>query len=341
MTTAVIALLGAGPLGLWTAAALASGPDADSVHIRMGNTRGRAPAWVPPAVQAAYEQGRLSWQAFDALDPDSVLAFTEGATAIVHSAIPGYHEWLSKLPIIQRNVIDAAVAHRARLICADNLYAYAAPVHGPLTEEQAELPPSKKGQLRKEVLEQMRTAQRERGLEWGTVQGSQYFGPGAGAQSVFGDWFINPVLANKPVRFVGDPSLAHAWAFAPDFGKALALMAVTTRKELLNRSWILPHATHLSAYALADELFAELERQGVRPAHAPRKAVAVPAWLLKVLGWFNPVIKSREEMLYQFNMPWLASGEHFSKLTGLTATPLQTVVEQTVSYWKAHKVPPE
>ncbi|MEK1943181.1 MAG: hypothetical protein AAAB16_22650 [Pseudomonas sp.] len=338
MNSPVIALMGTGPLGLWTAAALAGDDTLQHLHIRMGNTRGQAPAWVPPAVQAAFEQGRLSWHAFDAMEAASVLTFTQGASAIVHSAIPDYHEWLSKLPVIQRNAIDAALAHKARLICADNLYAYAAPVNGPLTEAQAEIPPSRKGQLRKDMLDLMRRAQREHSLVWITVQGSQYFGPGAGGQSVFGDWFIGPVLANKPVRFVGNPSLPHAWAYGPDFGRAMALLAVTARSELLNRPWILPHATHLPAFELARLLFAELERQGMLPANALRKAVAVPALVLKVLGWFNPVIKAREEMLYQFNMPWEASGAHFSSLTGLVATPLPIVIEQTVAFWQATKV---
>jgi hypothetical protein len=338
MKTPVIALMGAGPLGLWTAAALVEDPTAATVQIRMGNTRGKPPGWVPPAVQSAFEAGRLSWHKFDALDAASVLAFTQGASAIVHSAIPDYHEWLSKLPVIQRNAIDAAVAHNARLICADNLYAYAPPVNGPLTEAQSEIPPSKKGQLRKDMLDLMRTAQRERGLVWGTMQGSQYFGPGASGQSVFGDWFIGPVLANKPVRFVGNPTLPHAWAFAPDYGRALALLAITDRPELLDQAWILPHATDLPAFELARLLFAELERQGVLPANAPRKAVAVPSLVLKVLGWFNPVVKAREEMLYQFTMPWKASGARFSQLTGIVATPLASVVEQTVGYWKANKV---
>lgn len=333
----VFALMGAGPLGLWTAAALATDPAATHVQIRMGNTRGKPPAWVPSAVQEAFEQGRLSWHAFDALNADSVREFTAGADAIVHSAIPDYHEWLDKLPVIQRNAIAAALVSRARLICADNLYAYAAPVTGPLTEQSEEAPPSKKGQLRKDMLDLMRTAQHEHGLQWATVQGSQYFGPGAGSQSVFGAWFIDPVLQNKPVRFVGNPTLRHAWAYAPDFGRALALLALTDRQELLDRPWILPHATDLPALDLAKELFNELEQQNFLPAEAPRKAVAVPALVLKVLGWFNPVVKAREEMLYQFNMPFQASGAQFTSATGLAATPLNTALEQTVAFWKSTK----
>lgn len=337
MTSTVIALMGAGPLGLWTAAALATDLSAGPVQIRMGNTRGKPPAWVPPKVQEAMDQGRLTWHAFDAMNADSVRQFTQGASAIVHSAIPDYHEWLSKLPVIQRNAIDAALASQARLICADNLYAYEPPLSGPLTEHTPEIAPSKKGQLRKDVLDMMRSAHSERGLQWATVQGSQYFGPGAGGQSVFGDWFINPVLQRKPVRFVGNPALRHAWAYAPDFGRALALLALTERHELLNRPWIMPHVTQMPAFELAQQLFAELERQDFLPAHSPRKAVAVPPLVLKVLGWFNPVVKAREEMLYQFTMPFEASGAQLTQATGLAATPVAQALQETVAFWKATK----
>lgn len=340
MTKQLIAIMGTGPLGLWTAAALASDPHSADIHIRMGNTRGKAPAWVPEAVQVAVDDGRLSWHAFNALDTNSVQQFAQGASVILHSAIPDYHLWLEQLPIIQGNAIHAALANNARLICADNLYAYAPPVNGPLTEDVVEHPPSGKGQLRKEMLDLLRQAGKERGLLWATVQSSQYFGPGAGAQSVFGDWFIGPVLQNKPVRFVGNPGLRHAWAYAPDFGRAMALLALSKRRELLNRSWILPHVSHLPARELAQVLFTELERQGMLPAKASRKTVAVPRFVLRLLGLFNPVVRARDEMLYQFLMDFEASGQQLSAATGLKATPLEQAVKDTVAYWQSTKLKP-
>ncbi|MES2261238.1 MAG: NAD-dependent epimerase/dehydratase family protein [Pseudomonadota bacterium] len=333
-----IAIIGTGPLGLWTAAALAGDPAAPALHIRMGNTRGKAPAWVPEAVRSAQLSGRLTWHALDALNAQSVHGFAAGSTAIVQTAVPQYHEWAAKLPVIQRNVIEAALAGRARLICADNLYAYAAPASGPLTEQSPEIPPSGKGQVRKDLLDMMRTMQSERGLVWATVQASQYFGPGAGAQSVFGDWFIDPALQGKPVRFVGDPSLRHAWAYAPDIGRAMSLLALTQDARLLDRHWILPHVTQLPANDLSQLLFRELDRQGVLPGASARKASAVPGWLLKVLGWFNPVIKARQEMLYQFQAPFEASGAQFAQATGFIPAALDEAVAATVGYWKKTKL---
>ncbi len=337
MNKQLIAIMGTGPLGLWTAAALAGDLQGTGLHIRMGNTRGKAPAWVPEAVQTATDAGRLSWHAFNALDLSSVQQFAKDADVIVHSAIPDYHLWVDQLPTIQRNAIQAALFNHARLICADNLYAYAPPVHGPLTEDSEELPPSGKGQLRKDMLDLLRQAGRERGLEWSTVQASQYFGPGAGRQSVFGDWFIGPVLQNKPVRFVGNPGLRHAWAYAPDFGRAMALLSLTERNELLKRSWILPHVTQISARDLAQTMFNELDKQGMLSAEASRKTVAVPRFVLRLLGIFNPVVRARDEMLYQFVMDFEASGAQLTKATGLEATPLDQAVQETVKFWSSTK----
>lgn len=332
-----VAIMGTGPLGLWAAGSLASDPAAAALHIRMGNTRGQAPAWLPESVQMAVDAGRLSWHAIDALDAGSVRGFTQGASVIVQTAAPDYHEWAEKLPVIQQNAIQAALASGARLICADNLYAYAPPVSKPLTEDSPEIPPSGKGQVRKDMLDVLRNAQAEHGLTWMTVQASQYFGPGAGGQSVFGDWFIDPVLQGRAVRFVGNPNLRHAWAYAPDMGRAMSLLSLTQRVELANRPWILPHVTHLSARDLAQSFFSELDRQGLLPAKASRKTVAVPRFVLRLLGVFNPVIRARDEMLYQFLMDFEASGAQFATATGFVPTPLDEAIARTVAFWKASK----
>ena len=333
-----IALMGTGPLGLWTAAALASDPQqSGELHIRMGNRRGKAPAWLPDSVQKAFKEGRLSWHAIDAINAESVRRFAEGASALIHSAIPDYHEWVEKLPVIQKNAIDAALATKARLICADNLYAYAPPVSGPIDEDTPQIPPAQKGQLRKDMLAMMRKAQAERGLVWMTVQSSQYFGPGASGQSIFGDWFIDPVLQKKAVRFVGNPDLRHAWAYAPDFGRAMALLATTPQAQLLNRPWIIPHVSHQSARDMTRSFFPELVRQGIVSSKSPIKTVAIPRFVLRMLGLFNPIIQARDEMLYQFVKDFEASGAQFVTATGFEATPLEQAIAQTVSYWKVTK----
>ena len=337
MAKKIIAMMGTGPLGLWTAAALANDSNADTLQIKLANRSGKSPVWIPPALQKASEEGRVSWHAIDALNAGSVRDFAEGASVLTHSAIPQYHEWLAQLPVTQRNANDAAIAVGARLICADNLYTYAAPATGQITENSPEIPPAKKGQLRKDVHDMLRKDQLERGLVWSTIQSSQYFGPGSTGQSIFGDWFIDPLLRGKPPRFVGRIDVNHSWAYAPDFGRAMALMAMTDNMAWLNRSWILPHVTHLPAQDLARLFFRELERQGLLSNDMPRSIRAIPRIILRVLGIFNPVVQARDEMLYQFTQKFEASGAQLNAATGLEETPLEQAIADTVTYWKETK----
>src|SRR5438552_6052194 len=58
----------------------------------------------------------------------------EGAGVVYHCAQPGYTKWPELFPPMTRAVIDAAAAAGAKLVFADNLYAYGPP-DGPMTEE--------------------------------------------------------------------------------------------------------------------------------------------------------------------------------------------------------------
>ncbi|MDR7076048.1 nucleoside-diphosphate-sugar epimerase [Neobacillus niacini] len=336
MNKNVISIMGTGPLGLWTAAALESELKSSDFHIRMGNRRGQAPAWVPENVRTAMKNGCLSWHEIDALNAESIRNFADGSSVLIHTVVPQYHEWVEQLPIIQQHVNDAALATKARLICADNLYVYAPPVSGPLTEDSERNPPSEKGQVRLDLHIMLRKARVEHGLVWSTLQASQYFGPGATRQSVFGDRFIDPLLQGKTVQFLGNPTLRHSWAYAPDIGRAMALLAMTPHSKLLNRSWIIPHVSHLPSQDLAQLFIAELNCQGIISTRKPQTGVITPS-MLRQLGSDNPVLKAREEILYQFLMDFEASGDQFIAATGFVPTPLEQAIAKTIAYWKVTK----
>ena len=55
-----------------------------------------------------------------------------GAAVVYHAASAPYHRWPELLPPLMRGVVAGARAAGARIVYADNLYAYG-PVDGPLT----------------------------------------------------------------------------------------------------------------------------------------------------------------------------------------------------------------
>jgi nucleoside-diphosphate-sugar epimerase len=56
---------------------------------------------------------------------------------------PPYQRWAAEFPTLTQIIADAAAAAGARLVYADNLYAYG-PVHGPITEDLPAQPTAKR-----------------------------------------------------------------------------------------------------------------------------------------------------------------------------------------------------
>ena len=79
----------------------------------------------------------------------------EGAAVVYHCAQPGYTKWPELFPPMTRAVIDGAAAAGAKLVFADNLYAYGTP-DGPMTEETPQRARGKKGRTRIEMADAVR-----------------------------------------------------------------------------------------------------------------------------------------------------------------------------------------
>ena len=80
--------------------------------------------WAPEGAQGV---------AADAADPSQAAAAAEGASVIYHCASPPYTKWPELFPALTRSILSAAESSGAKLVFADNLYAYG-PVDGLLRE---------------------------------------------------------------------------------------------------------------------------------------------------------------------------------------------------------------
>ena len=89
---------------------------------------GRRPPPAPPACR------EVEVVEADLTDPTVARRAMAGAAVVYHAASAPYDRWPELLPPIMRGVLDGAAATRARIVYADNLYAYG-PVDGPLTED--------------------------------------------------------------------------------------------------------------------------------------------------------------------------------------------------------------
>jgi nucleoside-diphosphate-sugar epimerase len=300
-------VLGTGPLGMATAAALLR----RGHQVQMVNRSGRAPA---PA-------GAVIAQA-DLYDPAQVRQVAAGATAVYQCAQPGYAAWTTAFPPLQTSIINGVAAAGAKLIVAENLYMYGA-VDGPIHEDLPYAAHTRKGRVRARMAEEVAAAHQSGKLRTTAARGSDFFGPGVRA-STLGDRVFGPAVQGQTAQFTGHMDVPHSYTFIDDFGEALAILG--ERDEALGAHWHVPNAPALTQRELAALIEPEVGQ--------PVRFSSVGRLMLTLGGLFIPEARETVEMLYEFNRPFVVDGSRFAQTFTFQPTPLPAAIRRTIEWYR-------
>jgi nucleoside-diphosphate-sugar epimerase len=262
----------------------------------------------------------------DAADPADAAAAASGAGVVYHCVNPPYTRWPELLPPVSRSILRAAESAGAKLVFADNLYAYG-PVEGPLREDLPAAAGGRKGRTRLEVAAEMLAAHREGRVRVAIGRASDYYGPG-GANSTSGEPVFGRAVAGKRPLWTGKLDVPHTFHYLADIARGLVTLG--EQSEADGDVWHLPAAEPLTAQQFFDLVF---EAAG-RPT--PAKAqIAGPA-LLAVAGLFSPMLRELRETQYQFRRPFVIDSPKFERAFGpLETTPHPDAVERTVAWFRS------
>jgi nucleoside-diphosphate-sugar epimerase len=308
---------------------------ADQLHVVLGATGGAGGALVrelaggghrvravsrTPA--AALPQG-VQPLAADAADPAQTRTACAGATVVYHCVQPPYERWAAAFPRLTQSIAEAAADAGARLVYADNLYAYG-PVQGPITEELPAQPTTTKGRVRALMAERLLAAHRSGTLQVAIGRSSDYYGPG-GANSVVGEILFGAAVKGKRARWMGRMDLPHSLNYLPDVARALIILGA--RPEALGEVWHLPAAEPVTGRGFVELIAAALGR--------PVKATATSRLALRLAGLFDPRARETTEMLYQWQRPFVVDASKFQRAFGpLEPTPHPQAVAATVAWFQ-------
>jgi nucleoside-diphosphate-sugar epimerase len=264
--------------------------------------------------------------AADAADPGQAVRAAAGAAVIYHCASPPYTQWPELFPALTSSILGAAESSGAKLVFADNLYAYG-PVDGPLREDLPASARGRKGRIRVNMAAQLLTAHHDGRARVVIGRASDYYGP-HGTSSVAGETVFGRVLAGKKPQWTGRLDQPHTFHYLPDIARGLLVLA--DRREADGQVWHLPAAGPLTAQQFFD-MIAEAAGQPV-PVHA---SIAGPA-LLTVAGLFSPLLREMRETAYQFRAPFVIDASKFEAAFGdLEPTPHRDAVQRTVAWYRS------
>jgi nucleoside-diphosphate-sugar epimerase len=275
----------------------------------------RSPGGVPQGAEP---------RAGDAADATFCVEAVAGAAVVYHCMNPAYDTalWARLVPRYMDNLIAAAGAASARLVVLDNVYMLGRPAGRALNEDTPPNPCSRKGEIRAHAAERLFEAHRRGEVRAVAGRASDFYGPG-GALTYLGDFFWRPALAGRRVWSPVDPDALHTYHYIPDVAAGLASLGEAP-EDALGRAWMLPCQPAGSLRDLVERIAKVLGR--------PIAVGRVPKPLLRAVGLFVPLVREMNEMLYQWDEPFVVDDRRFRERFGAQPTGLEVAASATLAW---------
>src|SRR6266481_8271350 len=267
--------------------------------------------------------------AADLTDKDQTIRAVAGSS-IVHLLVGLKYDhkvWQELWPRIMDNTIEACKRAAAKLIFFDNVYMYGK-VSGPMTEETPFNPCSRKGEIRAKIATALINAWKSGALTAMIARSADFYGPDArnGIPNVL---VFEPLSTKQKASWLVNDSVPHSFTYTPDAAQSLVQLA--ERATAWNQTWHVPTTPHpLTGREFVAHAAKEL---GVAMKH---RVLSRP--MIRIAGWFNPVVAESYEMLYQSDSPYLFDSSKFAREFSFAGTPYADGIRATATSYKSAAV---
>jgi nucleoside-diphosphate-sugar epimerase len=258
----------------------------------------------------------------DLTDRDQTVRSVAGSTLVyLVAGLPYDHVvWQEMWPRIMGNAIEACKRSGARLVFFDNVYMYGR-VSGPMTEETPFNPCSKKGDVRARIATTLIDAWKSGALGGLIARSADFYGPDA-SNGVPNLLVFDSLARGKKASWLVNARVPHSLTFAPD--AALGLARLAERSTAWNQTWHLPTAGNPPT---GEEFVALAAKElGVAP-----KLRVLGRPMVRLAGWFKPLVAESYEMLYQSDSPYLFDSGKFAREFGFAGTPYPDAIRATAA----------
>ena len=259
----------------------------------------------------------------DLSNPDLVDKAIDGSSVVYLVVGFNYNlkTWQENWPKLMRATINACIKHNCKLVFFDNVYAYDIDAIGHMTEDSPLNPPSKKGQVRKQLVEMIFNEVSSGKLTALVARAPDFYGPKNEASFLIETVYKNLKKGKSPNWFI-DANKKHHFIYTPDAAKATALLGNTA--DAFNQTWHLPcDSNNLTG----NEWIALFNKE----MNMNKKVQILPMFMLRILGLFMPFMREMPEMMYQYNRDYYFDSSKFKKRFNFTPTSNEEGVRLVVN----------
>lgn len=254
---------------------------------------------------------------------DQVREATKGSTIVYLTAGLKYRSgvWEEKWPKIMANVIQSCKDNSCKLVFFDNVYMYDPNYMEHMTEDTPIRPVSRKGKVRAQVAKMLLDEVSQNNMDALIARSADFYGPSIALKSLLTEMVFKPLSQSKSAKWLSSIHYPHSFTFTPDAGKAVALLGNTPKA--FNQVWHLPTAS--SPLTGKEWIYLIAKEMGKSPEYQ-----VIPSWFVKASGWFVPFMRELDEMLYQYDRPYVFDSTKFQEYFFFKPTSYLEGIRKTI-----------
>jgi nucleoside-diphosphate-sugar epimerase len=234
--------------------------------------------------------------------------------------------WAETIPRYMDNLIAASARTGARLVVLDNVYMLGRPGGRTLSEDTPMSPCSRKGEIRARAAERLFEAHKSGDIVATSGRASDFYGPG-GTLTALGDFFWPRVLSGRTAYSPFRLDAVHTYHYIPDVAAGLATLGCAG-PDVYGLPWMLPCAPAGTLQELVVRLATKLGRD-IRVRQLSR-------WVVKTVAVFSPLFRELDEMLYQWEEPFVVDDRRFRERFRLPPADVDHAAAETVEWANRH-----
>jgi nucleoside-diphosphate-sugar epimerase len=190
-----------------------------------------------------------------------------------------------------------------------------------MTEETPFNPCSKKGEVRAKIATSLINEWKDGGLTAMIARAADFYGPETpnGLPNVL---VFDPLAKNQKGSWLANDSVPHSYSYTPDAARSLVMLA--ENESAWNQTW---HVATTPNPPTGKEFIAMAANElGVAPRY---RVLTRP--MVRLIGWFNPLVGEVYEMLYQNDSPYVFDSSKFARAFSFSGTPYAEGIRATAA----------
>ncbi len=259
----------------------------------------------------------------DLTDPAQVARAVEGSDVCYVTIGFEYTTavWQERWMPFIKSVVEACGQSNARLVFFDNIYAIGGDNVRHITENSPISPTSRKGQIRADVDRHILESVEKGKVKALIARAPDFMGP-IKATSMLMNTVYDNMVKGKKAQWFCNADVIHTFGYTPQLARGTAMLGNTP--DAFDQVWNLPADPEPITGRQWVRLFAE-------ELKAPERVQVIPAWGVRALGWFVPVVGEMVEMLYQYDRDYVFDSGKFNRRFNFTPVTNREAVQQTIS----------